>query len=119
MLRIVLPIISSLTAVDVILPVVIKVVAVDVDIAVSPTTAIAPAPAPSCSHGHAHSKRKKHPRHIARVGIGGIRVRRGAVDHNGVVRGDINHVGLSLLNDDDLLAPLNLLILHFLLRGGF
>jgi hypothetical protein len=122
MLRIVLEL-TSLLAVKVVVAIEIVVV-VDVDIATAPI-AIAPVAAPSTPSGGAQrnscSPRQSCSRHIARIGIRVVRIlgRRRTVNDLRVVRRDINYVRVSLLNYDHLLAALNCLGLHDLLRAGF
>jgi hypothetical protein len=122
MLRPVLPLISlgALAAVDTSLPVtaVKAVVEIDVDVVASPAATPAPGPAPSRSQGQSGPPGKHHPRHVSRIGIGGIRISRRPIDHHGVVGGNINHVRLGLLDDDDLFATLRVCF-YFMLRAGF
>jgi len=135
-LRVVLPpvALASLTAVDVpvgrSIGVPVKIVVViDVDVAVVPI-AIAPVTTPSTpgcgaqrNSGAPHQSRAWH---IAGIGIGIVRIvnRSSSVNDSGVVRGDVNYVGIGLLNLNHLLARSgcttpDCLGLHNLLRTGF
>jgi hypothetical protein len=131
MLRIVLPPIAlaSLSPVNVpvyvfvVVPVKIIVV-VDIDVATVPI-AIAPVPAPSApSSGTQRDSRSPHQSrswHVARIGIGIIRIFNGSrsVHHSRVIRRDVDNLRVRLLNCDHLLAAGNRLGLYHLLRAGF
>ena len=77
-----------------------------------------------CPHRHSNAKRDSHScddlssRRGRRVDDRWIRISWRAVDHCGVVAGNVNDLRFSLLNHDDSLV-FDGLRLHFLLLGGF
>ena len=128
MLGIVLPITLSLAVhvpvyVFIVVPVKVIVV-VDIDVATVPI-AIAPVAAPSApgsgTQRDSRAPRQSCARHVARIGIGIVRVfdRSRPVHHGRVVRGHINNVRVRLLNFDHLFAAGDCLGLHYRLLAGF
>ena len=100
----------------------VLVVDVHVDVAVAPSATPTPAPAPGCSQGNAGPEGNRRSRRIIagrRVVNWRIRVSRRTIDYRGVVGRNVNHVGIGLLNHDDLFTPLDRLGFHFLLCAGF
>ena len=127
MLRVVLPpvALASLTPVDVPIGVPVEIIViVDVDITTAPI-AIAPVAAPSPpSSGTQRNSRSPHQSrswHIARIGIRVVRIlgRGCTINDRRVVRRHVNYFRVSWLNYNNLLAALDRLSLHFLLRAGF
>jgi hypothetical protein len=122
MLRIVLKL-TSLLAVETVVLIEIVVI-VDVDVATAPI-AIAPVAAPSAPSGgtycNSRAPRQSCPWHVARIGIRVVRILGlgRTINDRRVVRRDINYVRVSLLNYDHLLAALDCLGLHDLLRARF
>ena len=115
MLRVVLPLVTlaSLAPVDVPVYVFVKIiVVVDVDVAVVPI-AIAPMAAPSAPRGGTQrNPRAPHqscPWHVAWIGVGIVRIlgRRRTVNDGRVVRGNIHHVRVSILNCNHLFPALD------------
>jgi hypothetical protein len=126
MLRIMLPITLSLAA-DIAVEIVVLIeiiIVVDLDVATVPI-AIAPVPPPGApSGGTQRDSRSPHQSrawHVARIGIGIIRIgrRSRSVHHSRVIRRDVDNLGVRLLNCDHLLAAGNCLGLYHLLRAGF
>ena len=126
MLRIVLPITLSLAA-DIAVEVVVAIeiiIVVDVDISAVPI-AIAPVATPRAPSGRTQrNSRAPHqscPWHVARISIGVIRIRWGgsSIHHSRVVRGNIDNIGVRLLNFDHLLAAGDCLRLDYRLGAGF
>jgi hypothetical protein len=118
MLRVVLPVISSLASIDIIVLVVIVVV-VDVDVAVAPAAAPTPAAAPSGAQSKSGPERQAHSGDITRIGIWIIGIGGRSVDDHWIVRRNIDDFGIGLLNNDNLLAAFYRFSLHFLFRVGF
>jgi hypothetical protein len=116
---------ASLPSVDVVLieivvPVKIIVV-VNVHVAVVPI-AIAPvATSPRTQCKSRCAPRQPHAWVVTRISIRviGIGRRSSAVHHHGIVRRHVNHIGLSWLDRDHLVAALDCFGLHCLLRAGF
>jgi hypothetical protein len=112
---------ASSSAVDVPVYVSVKIiVVVDVDVAVVPI-AIAPVVVGPCaSQNKAGSESQPHTGVVSRIRIRiiGISRRRRSINHLRVVGGNINYIGVSLLNYNHLLATLDRLRLHGLLRVG-
>jgi hypothetical protein len=126
MLRIVLPIVVSLAAIDVSIEIVVLIeiiVVVNVDVAAVPI-AIAPVTAPgapgSCPERNSRAPHQSCPRHIARIGVGIVRIfnRSGPVHHGRIVRGNVDYVRVRLLNFDYLPAAGDCLSLHYRLSIG-
>jgi hypothetical protein len=123
----VLPLTLSLASVNIvaveIVVLIVIIIVVDVNVTVVPI-AIAPVAAPSPPSGgtqrNSRAPHQSRPWHVARIGVGIIRIgrRRRSVNDNGIIRGNVNHVRVSWLNYDNLLAALDRLSLHFLLRAG-
>jgi len=116
---------ASLAPVHVLIVVPVKiVVVVDVDVATVPI-AIAPVATPSAPRGstqrNSRSPHQSRPWHIARIGIGIIRIlgRGRTVNDCRVVRWDVDHVRVRLLDLDHLFAAGNCLGLYHLLLAGF
>ena len=119
MLRVVLPLtLAALPSVDVItikivlieIIVAVKiVVVVDVDVAVIPI-AIAPVATPRTPGGgtqrNSRAPHQSCPWHVTRISVGivGILSRSSSINDRGVVRRDVNYVGIGLLNFNHLLA---------------
>jgi hypothetical protein len=94
------------------------VIAVDVDITAAPAGAPTPAAAPGSTHSQANAERDRARRYYrARRGVidRRIGVDRRAVNHRRVVRRNVNHLRVRLLNNNDFLAlnnpRLNVLLL--------
>jgi len=123
MLRIMLPRASLLVEVRlvvVVLVVIVYVLVVDVDIAVAPSAA--PAATPRGSERDAGPERNRRSRRVipwGRIVNRRIRINGRTIDDGWVVRGDVNHFGVGLLNHDNLFTPLHCLSLNFLLCAGF
>jgi hypothetical protein len=115
MLPIVLPFSALLAAIDIVdvAPIEIVVV-VDGDVAVAPI-AIAPIVCPRCSQYESCAKCQPHPRHVARIIIGRIRINRWTVNNHGIVRRNIDVLRVGRLDYDNLLPSLYRLSFHFLL----
>jgi hypothetical protein len=100
------------------------IVVVDIDVATVPI-AISPVAAPSApgsgTQRYSRSPHQSRAWHVARIGIGIVRVlHRSRSIHNGrIVRGNIDNVRVCLLNFDYLLAAGDCLRLHYRLGGGF
>ena len=112
MLRIVLPISISL-AIDVPVKIVVLIeiiVVVNVDVAAVVPIAIAPVAPPGTPGGGAErNSRTPHqscPWDVTRISVGivGILCGSSSINDRGVVRRDVNHVGIRLLNLNHLLA---------------
>ena len=95
----------------------VVVIDVDIDVSPAPTAAISPAISPCDAKGDPCSKSESGSRYIARVDIGRIRINRRTVDYDGIVRGNIDDLGIGLLNDDDLFTCLHSLNLNRLFRA--
>ena len=111
----------SAFAPDVVLPVIVIyviVVAVDVDVAIAPAATPTPTAAPCGAERETGAPRQTHPRVVARILIRIVRIRWLAINDHGVVRRNIDHLRIGLLNDDHLLTAL-CLGLDFLLGTGF
>jgi hypothetical protein len=92
---------------------------VNIDIATIPI-AVAPVVGPRASQDKPSSKCKTHPGVVSRITVRiiGIGRRSSSVDHLRVIRGNVNYVGVRLLNCDHLIAAWNCLGLYDLLRIG-
>jgi hypothetical protein len=104
---------------------VVVVVDGDVIVAVAPSTVVSPASTtPGRSNCHSNAKRNGHPSDVGsgrrgrRVDDRRIRVNWRAVDHCGVIGGNVNDLRFSLLNHNHSFR-LDGLRFHFLLLGGF
>jgi hypothetical protein len=119
MLRVVLPL-SALAAdvVGLVIMIHVLVAIIDVHIAVTPAAAPTPASAPSRSERESGAPGQTHSGVVTRIFIGIVRILGLAINHYGIVRGDIDHLRIGLLDHDHLLATL-CLGLDFLLRAGF
>ena len=120
MLCVVLPVVA-LAAIDVVGLVVViyvLVVPVNINVAVTPAAAPTPTPAPSRSEREPCTPGQTHSGVVTRIFIGIVRVLGFAINHDRIVRRDIDHLRISLLNHDHLLAAL-CLGLDFLLGAGF
>ena len=121
-----LPLTLSLASVDVVaveIVVTVKIIiVVDGDVPAVPVAIapVPPSPAPRCSQCKSGAPSQSHPRHISWIIVGVIRIgrRSSAIHYDGIIRRDVNDVRIRLLDDDDLLAALDRLGLHFLLRVG-
>ena len=86
----------------------IPVVHVDVDAAVAPSRAVAPAAAaPERAHRDAHAEPDRDTCRVVadgRVVDRRIGINRRAVDDDGVIGRDVNHLRIGLLDDDDFLV---------------
>jgi hypothetical protein len=116
---------ASLSPVNVPVYVFVKIiVVVNVDVTAVPI-AITPVAAPSAPSGgtERNSRTPSQGRswHVAWIGIRviGIGRRGSSIHHSRVVRGNIDNVGVRLLNFDYLLAAGDCLGLHYLLGAGF
>jgi hypothetical protein len=108
-------IVSIAPCIDVVLVEVVLVI--DVDVAVVPI-AIAPVAAgPGTQRKSGRAPRQPHAGVVPRIGIRIIGVLRRAVNDRRVVRGHVNYLGISRLNDDHLFAAPNCFGLHSLLRA--
>jgi hypothetical protein len=98
------------------------VVLIDVNIVVAtPAAAPAPAATPHCAHHYADAKRDGEAGRIVsgrRIVDGGIGVDRRAIDHDGIIRGHVDDLGIRLLDHDDTFV-FDDLGFHLLLLGGF
>ncbi len=129
MLRIVLPVVStvdvvSVPAIDVGIPVGIVdevIVVVDRNVVVAtPAGMVSPASAPSRPHRYANAEAYGCAGEISphwRIGDRGIRVNRRAVDYHRVIAGNVYHLRVGLLNHNYGLI-LHYLRFHGLLLGG-
>jgi hypothetical protein len=134
MLRVVLPIVAStaswpgadIIAVRIVHAIrvvheVIVVVDCDVIVATTPSAVIPPTATPGSPHSYADTERYSHSCRVIshrRIGNGRIRVDWRAVNHHGVITGNVHDLRVSLLNHDNRLA-LHHLRFHFLLIVGF
>jgi hypothetical protein len=128
MLRIVLPVstpglaATGLAAIDVVNVILVKIIlVVDVDVAVVPV-AVAPGSAgPGTQRKSGRAPRQPHAGVVPRIGVGIIWICRGRwpVDNRRIVRGNIDHIGLSGLHDDNLFAAFDAFGLDDLLLTGF
>jgi hypothetical protein len=110
---------SNSPSIDVPVDVSVKViVVVDVYVAMLPIAVAPVVVRPYASQNKSGSKSQSHAGVVSRVGVRiiGIGRRRRSVNHLRVVRGNVNYIGVSLLNYDRLLTALNRFGLHFLLR---
>jgi hypothetical protein len=110
---------ASSTAVDGSVGVSVKIiVVVDVDVAVVPIAISPVVVGPCASQNKAGSESQPHTGVVSRIRIRiiGISWRRRSINHLRVVRGNVNYVGVSLLNYDHLFTALDRLRLHALLR---
>jgi hypothetical protein len=87
-----------------------------VDFTATPSTTPSPAATPSRSEGHTGSEGKNTV--AGRVINGRVRVDRRTIDDGRVVGGNVNHLGISLLNHDHLFA-IDRLCFYVLLCCGF
>jgi hypothetical protein len=80
------------------------IVLINVNIVAAPTAAPTPASAPHCAHHYADAKRDGETGRIVsgrRIIDGGIGVDRRAIDHDGIIRGHVDDLGIRLLDHDD------------------
>jgi hypothetical protein len=97
------PIEVTLVDIGVLVPVIyVLVVVVDVDVAVTPAAPPAPSSAPSGAQSQASSEGKSTV--VGRVNNWRIGIDRRPVNNGWVVSRNINHLGIGLLDHDDLLA---------------
>jgi hypothetical protein len=89
------------------------------NIPTTPAAAPAPSSTPSSPKNQSGPKRQGHSGGVARIRIRIIGIGGRSVDDDWIVGRNIDDFRISLLNDDDLLAPLNSLCLDFLLGVGF
>ena len=124
MLRVVLPRVVTASIRDIVLAVVVVhkvVIDVDIDVVVSPSGTPAPPAAPRGSHRHSHSERNRHACGVisgGRINDRRIGVNCGAVYHHRVIAGNVDDLGIGLLNNDYLFF-FDLLSFNFLLLRGF
>jgi hypothetical protein len=107
-------------SVDVRVPIKVVLV-VDGDVAATPV-AIAPVPAgPRTERKSGRAPRQPHTGVVSWIGIRiiGVGRRSRSVNNHRVVRGNVNHVRASWLNDNHLLAAFDCLGFHSLLSAGF
>jgi len=122
MFHIVLPVAACLASIDVIdlvVVVYVLVTVIDVDIAVAPSASPAPASAPGGAERETSAPRQTHSGIIARIFIRIVRIRGLAINYDWIIGWNVDHLRVGLLNYDYLLATLNSLRFHFLLRTGF
>ena len=108
MLRIMLPFSALLATIDIVDVVSIEiVVVVNVDVAVAPI-AIAPIVCPRCSQYESCAKCQPHPRHVAWIIIGRIRINpRWTINDRRIIRRNIDVLRVGRLNYDSLLPSLH------------
>src|SRR4029077_2020206 len=100
------------------------IIVVDVDTSAVPI-AITPVAAPSPPSGgtqrNSRAPCQSCPWHVARIGVGIVRIgwRSSSIHNSRVVRGNIDNVGVRLLNFDYLFAAGDCLGLHYRLGAGF
>jgi hypothetical protein len=126
MLWIMLPIATALSGpvIDVV-PVVVDVVLVeiviviDVDVAVAVPVTVAPI-IPGRAPSHSTAEGQGRSRDVTRVSVGVIWIAGGgrSVDYCRIVGRNVDHFGISLLNDDHLFASFDRLRFYDLLRAG-
>jgi len=112
---------NAVAALNIGVPIEIIVVVYRDVVVAAPPAVVAPAPGPHRAHGHSHTKRNRHScRVVTRRWIVDRRIRidRWPVHHCGIIRGHINHLGVGLLDDNDLLR-FHDLGLNLLLFVGF
>ena len=101
----VFPVVTSLDVIFFV--VVVDVVVVDVDVDVSstvPSTIVSPAATPCSSQSHSYTEGESSACDISGIDISRVRVNWGSIHYDRVVGGNINHLGICLLNDDYLVA---------------
>jgi hypothetical protein len=98
---------------------VVIVVVVDVHVAVTPSTVVPPTPSPSGSQGNSDPERESAPGNVARVVKRRIRIGWGTKHHRRIVRRNINHLRVRLLDHNHLLTVVKVLRLNDLLGAGF
>jgi hypothetical protein len=97
----------------------VSVVHVDVDVAVAPSASPAPTATPSRAQSQTRPEPKTPSGDVTRIVIRIIGINGWSVDDYRVVRRNIDHLRIGLLDNDHLLSVLDRLRLHFLLRAGF
>jgi hypothetical protein len=97
------------------------IVVIDVDVAVVPIAVAPVAAGPGTQRKSGRAPRQPHAGVVPRIGVGIIWIRRGRwpVDNRRIVRGNIDHIGLSGLHDDNLFAAFDAFGLDDLLLTGF
>jgi hypothetical protein len=80
--------------------------------------AITPPAAPYPANNQARAKPKAVTRQISRIIVRIIRIRRGAVDVFGIVRWNIDNLGIGRFDDDYLFSAFDRLRFHFLVPVG-
>jgi hypothetical protein len=125
MLWVVLEVVPSASSVaDVILSVadvipIEVVVVIDVDVAAAIPIAITPPViGDACAENQTRPERETHSGIVTGISVGVVWIGGRAVDYRGVVRRDVNHAGIGLLNYDHLFVPGGLRC-HLLFLGRF
>lgn len=105
MRRLVFPFIASFDVILFVVVVNVFIVHVDVDVSSTvPSTIVSPAATPCSSQSHSYTEGEGSACDISGIDISRVRVSWSSIHYDRIVGGNINHLGICLLNDDDLFA---------------